>query len=208
MDDGLAGQCVCRLLVLSSSPRTRPSARVRLRLRRSNLRGARATFSRARDTPPSRTGLTACFCSGVRIAALENAKKEAMMNDEFERCASIRDEINAVKTANISRARLESSPHDFCRDATRRRRRCTTRLLAQGSFLTRECWPSVPQLRRQMATGGGSSQPGTSTTRNPIPDSDDNMDSEWDMDEGTSQLFARLLLTFRRIADERPLFAT
>jgi len=32
-----------------------------------------------------------------RIAALEREKKLAMQNDEFERCAEIRDEIQTVR---------------------------------------------------------------------------------------------------------------
>jgi hypothetical protein len=45
-------------------------------------------------------------------------------------------------------------------------------------------WVHVPhaQLRRQMATGAGASNAGTSATRGSVPDSDD-IDTEWDMDK-------------------------
>ena len=33
-----------------------------------------------------------------RIAELEKAKKTAMLNEDFERCAAIRDQINTVRT--------------------------------------------------------------------------------------------------------------
>lgn len=37
-------------------------------------------------------------CSDARrIAELEKAKKTAMLNEDFERCAAIRDQINMVR---------------------------------------------------------------------------------------------------------------
>ena len=61
---------------------------------------SRAISAKARSVVSRRSPTVLGPC---RIAALEQQKKDAMANDEFERCASIRDEINAVRVLHPHR---------------------------------------------------------------------------------------------------------